>query len=651
MKLATLKAIPLFIAIVTSVFAGHAAGAKTVITHKDSVKARFSRLPQYDLEVLQKELAAYRGDGDSSAVAYSLTVIGKCYNHRSEYVQAIDHYLMAARLQKKLGETDSYVSSLVSLATNCRRIGAYSSASDYLFEALKIIDDLPEKDTKGRLTQRTYILNGLGNIYKYLNDGDEAEKYFRASLEIDRKIGNELGQSMNWNTIGSIYEYRHKYDSAAVMYNRALEHSKKTNSMNSPGICYNRLGQLADIQGDLEEAENYYMMAYDVLTKAQDKWNLAKTTCNLGLLFINKNDFATAKRYLDESESLVAGNKSYGHLQDIHHNLSVLYEKQGQYRKAVEEMKLCLAYSDSSFNQKSGQEVAQTRIRYEKNKSQRLIDEANMEMFREQQARKRTLYISLGALALLLMTVISSILYARFQRKRSRELSKINEIKSKFFSIISHDLKNPILSQKQVLQLLRDNLDTLPPETIKEQCDELYKSSSSLLTLLTGLLSWSRLELGRITVHPIRMNLRSTVEDTLVPIREQATLKNVIINNHIREDVFVMADMNVVATVVRNLVCNAIKFSYEGGEINLNCEQDGNEETLLTVEDNGVGIAKERLDSLSKLKSTIGTQGETGTGLGLTVSKEMVKLAGGRLFVESEEGKGSTFGFTMVTCE
>lgn len=650
MKLATIKALSLLTAIVTSVLAVRPAEARPAMTPKDSVKARFSRLPQYDMEVLQRELATYRAGGDSSAVAYSLAMIGKCYNHRSEYVQAIDHYLLASRIQKGLGETDSYVSSLVSLATNCRRIGAYSSASDYLFEALKIIDDFPDKDTKERLTQRTYILNGLGNIYKYLNDGDEAEKYFRASLEIDKRIGNELGQSMNWNTIGSIYEYRHRYDSAAVMYNRALAHSRKTSSRNSSGICYNRLGQLADIQGNLEEAENYYMMAYDVLTKAQDKWNLAKTTCNLGRLFLKKNNFAAARKYLDESERLVAGNKSYGHLQDIHKNLSVLYEKQGMYRKAVEEMKLCLAYSDSSFNQKSGQEVAQTRIRYEKNKSQQLIDKANMEMFREQQARKRTLHISLGILAFLLLTVISSFLYARLQRNRNRELKKINEIKSKFFSIISHDLKNPILSQKQVLEILKENFDTLPPETVKEQCNELYKSSSSLLTLLTGLLSWSRLELGNMTVHPIRMNLRSAVEDTLGPIMEQATLKNVRIINGIREDAFVMADMNVVATVVRNLVCNAIKFSYEGGSVNINCEQDGNGETLLTVKDNGVGIAKERLDSLANLKSTMGTNGETGTGLGLTVAKEMVKLAGGRLFVDSEAGKGSTFGFTMQTC-
>lgn len=627
---------------------GSEAAVRNAVTSKDSVRAALSRISR-DMPALESSLATYRENGDSVAVALTLAQMGKCYNYRSDYVEAIGCYRDAAAIQRT-ADPEGYTHTLISLATNCRRIGAYSSASDYLFEALDIVDRSPDKESKEVLTQRTYILNGIGNVYKYLNNGDEAENYFRQSLAIDEKIGNELGQSMNWNTIGSIYEYRQQYDSAKVMYLRALEHNNKSNSRNGAGICFNKLGQLADTQGNLDEAEDYYLQAYSILTNVGDKWNLAKTTCNLGRLCIVRGEYARAEKLLEESENLVSGNRSYGHLRDIHHNLSDLYFRQGKFRSAYDELRLCLAYQDSSFTQRSGQEVAQSRLRYEQEKSQRMIDKAMAGMESERSSKRMTLYISASVVVLLLVALFFFILYARLKGKRNRELEQMDAIKNKFFSVISHDLKNPVFSQKKVLEMLVGNFDSLPKEAVKSQCEELYKSSSSLFELLTSLLDWSRIETGRIHNDPIRLKLRDVVDDTVKLLEEQSALKKVVVSNNVSPDTFVKADRNILSTVIRNIVGNAIKFSYEGGTVEISDSPADFSQVLVRVTDCGIGMPDEKiadLYSLDRQASRKGTAGESGSGLGLIVSREMVEMAGGRLKVESEEGKGSTFSFTV----
>ena len=629
------------------------ADAKVVITPADTVRARISRISR-DTVKLRQALAEYRANGDSVASGITLAAIGKYHNLRSEYVTAIHWYQQSASVLKLAGDKREYVNTLVSLATNCRRIGAHSSASDYLFEAMGISERDPDKDSREGMRQRSYILNGLGNVYKYLNDGAEAESYFRRSLALDQVIGNELGQSMNWNTIGSIYEYRNEYDSAYVMYNRAMEHDLKSGSQNGGGISYNRLGQLAMIQGKVDEAEDCYLKAYDILSKAGDDWNLAKSTCCLGWVYIQKGQYDLAKKYLAESEALVEGNRSYGHLQDIHNNLFELYKRQGDYRKALEELELCRAYQDSSAAQRSGQEVAQSRLRYEQERNRVAMEEVIHEKEREENSKRIVFFTSLFVVFSLMIVTFFMMRYAVLQRKRNEELAEIDAIKNKFLSIISHDLKNPVASQSKLLNLLVNNFDSLPQEEIYKHCKELSKSSASLMELLVSLLNWSRLGAGKIKNEPVTMQLSGVVEEALSPLQEQIRLKKIELDNSIDASMTAFADRNIVSTVVRNLVVNAIKFSFEGGKIRVSAQNVGNGKIEVSVTDRGIGISPSRLVEIltdSRQISSRGTAGETGSGLGLVVSRDMLALAGSRLSATSKEGEGSTFSFTVNQTE
>ncbi len=178
-------------------------------------------------------------------------------------------------------------------------------------------------------------------------------------------------------------------------------------------------------------------------------------------------------------------------------------------------------------------------------------------------------------------------------------------------------------------------------------------STSKLADLVEDLLVWARAQTRTINYNPVDFNLRYVVENTLSFYTENAKQKNIVILNRIEEDVNVFADVNCVSTILRNLISNAIKFTFEGGVIRIfsqEIEEDGQLFEQISVQDNGIGIPYEVQDKLLQLDfhyTGLGTKNERGTGLGLTISNELVKLNGGRLWFESTPKVGSTFHFTI----
>jgi signal transduction histidine kinase len=239
--------------------------------------------------------------------------------------------------------------------------------------------------------------------------------------------------------------------------------------------------------------------------------------------------------------------------------------------------------------------------------------------------------------------------YRRLVRRRNHELREMNDVKDKFFSVISHDLKNPVLAQKNALAAIVDNYGALTSDDIYQVCIELLDSSKSLIDLLYNLLNWSRLQTGRITFTSITFPLIDVVRDVQELSAMQLAGKSLTLLINVPLDATVTADRNMIDTLLRNLVGNAIKFSYSGGTIEINARKNGQAWTV-SVTDHGTGMSpavQASLFSLATQKSAPGTCGETGSGLGLVVCREIMELHGGAISVQSVEKKGSTFSFTL----
>lgn len=229
-------------------------------------------------------------------------------------------------------------------------------------------------------------------------------------------------------------------------------------------------------------------------------------------------------------------------------------------------------------------------------------------------------------------------------------LNELNATKDKFFSIIAHDLKNPLGAFKHSTEILYKEFDYLESDEIRLYIEELFKSSNQVLELLENLLTWSRSQRGKIPYSPVEVPLNFIINNNFDLLKMNADKKKIQLVNALNEEVFVYADINMISTILRNLISNAIKFTRENGIIKVYGQKYDDDFFQVTVEDNGVGIDPENIDKLFRIDShytTVGTTNEQGTGLGLIICKEFIEKHNGRIWVESQLGIGTKFHFTL----
>jgi PAS domain S-box-containing protein len=229
------------------------------------------------------------------------------------------------------------------------------------------------------------------------------------------------------------------------------------------------------------------------------------------------------------------------------------------------------------------------------------------------------------------------------------EMRELNATKDKFFSIIAHDLKGPFNAILGFSELLSESYDDFDEEEKKKFIHNIKIASDSTFKLLENLLDWSRLQTGKINPIPEIIDLSLLTLENISVLKSMADSKKIKLFSSIQYNTRAYADANMVKTVLRNLVSNAIKFTHPGGEVKIQATENGNMAEVC-ISDNGVGIEEERIGLLFHIDeklSTSGTANETGTGLGLLLCKEMIERQGGHIWVESEAGKGSRFFFTL----
>jgi len=233
--------------------------------------------------------------------------------------------------------------------------------------------------------------------------------------------------------------------------------------------------------------------------------------------------------------------------------------------------------------------------------------------------------------------------------QKAEELQKLNSEKDKFLSIIAHDLKSPFNGIMGMSQVIVDQLKKKDYSEIEKYAGIIFQSSERAVGLLTNLMDWARSQTGRMNYNPEKIEMIQLIDEIKPIFDDIAGQKSITISKVLPSNAIVFADKEMISTVFRNLISNAIKFSFPGGEIIIKAE-DSQSELKISLIDKGVGVPQSDIDKLFRIDenySTIGTNSEKGTGLGLILCKEFVEKQGGRIWVESEEGKGSVFSFTI----
>ncbi len=244
--------------------------------------------------------------------------------------------------------------------------------------------------------------------------------------------------------------------------------------------------------------------------------------------------------------------------------------------------------------------------------------------------------------------------------KSEAKLKELNSTKDKFFSIIAHDLRNPIGNYKQITKMLHEDYDNFSEEERIDFLRVLKESAEHIYELLENLLEWSRSQRDKIVFEPEQFQFKYLVDSILHLLQLSANNKSIQIINHISEELILETDPKLMNTVIRNLISNAIKFTPKGGLIEIGClivklsddikSSKNYSEVSIYVKDSGIGMTEDTMSKIFRIDqntTALGTDNERGTGLGLILCKEFVEKMGGKIWVESEVGKGSTFWFSL----
>lgn len=232
---------------------------------------------------------------------------------------------------------------------------------------------------------------------------------------------------------------------------------------------------------------------------------------------------------------------------------------------------------------------------------------------------------------------------------KNRELEQLNAEKDKFFSIIAHDLKSPFNSIIGFCDLLIGAINKKNFDKSQHYAAIIAQSSNKAMDLLNNLMEWAQARTGRVKFKPEHIEISDYITEITELYFDIAGQKSITISNHLPWEFSIFADKAMISTVFRNLISNALKFTMPGGKVLISAIKD-NDEIIFSVQDTGIGISGNRVEkifNIDRAKTTLGTNNEEGTGLGLILCKEFVEIHGGKIRVESEDGLGSTFYFTL----
>nr|WP_321357054.1 hybrid sensor histidine kinase/response regulator [uncultured Draconibacterium sp.] len=233
--------------------------------------------------------------------------------------------------------------------------------------------------------------------------------------------------------------------------------------------------------------------------------------------------------------------------------------------------------------------------------------------------------------------------------QRTEELREANATKDKFFSIIAHDLKSPFNALLGLSDAMLENWEVFEDENKLEFVQDIHDASKNTYALLQNLLEWSRSQIGSVQVNPVEFNPVELVHENLEVLKQHAESKQISITNKVNSEALCHADKNMISTVFRNLISNAIKFTHPNGNIKITSFAK-NSHYEFCITDDGIGMdeaTKKDLFNLSSKTQRFGTSHESGSGLGLYLCKEFVESNHGELSVISKENEGSTFCFTL----
>jgi len=610
------------------------------------------------------------------------------YFRESYFETAIYHANICLKICRSRNDIESEAKCFNLLGITYRKKGEYNKALNLYFKALPIWEEL------GNKRKIAILLNNIGLIYYYLEKYDDALTYYNASFEISKEINYESGKSIYYNNCGLVFHNQKQYKKALEYFENSLQIEKQQNDKYGITICYVNIGDIYRALENYSKALKFYNKALQIRKEVANIYGISSVNKSIGELYFLQNNYTKANQYFIKSIERSKDIDAKDLMREAYNQISESYSMQKDYFNAYKYYKLFKEINDSIFSEENNKQILEIQTKYEtekKEKENEILkekEEKNIEIIarKEIENKNQLLLILIVFIGLIFVSVFAYFLSrSNKHKKKSNELLLIqneeinvqkeeieaqrdqleesenlikqnnlklkglNATKDKLFSIIAHDLKNPFNVIFGYTDLLKESYNEFSEDKRKDFINEIDKSSKSAYQLLENLLLWALSQQGKIEIRKKEKNLKQLVAESVSPYLHSAKKKKITFTNSVPNNITVSVDKQTIKTVIANLFSNAIKFTPNNGHITINAAII-DKFVEIKISDNGVGIShkvQSKIFRIDESHSSLGTNDEKGTGLGLSLCKEFVEKNDGKIWVESEEGVGSQFYFTI----
>ncbi|PKQ63201.1 hypothetical protein BZG02_10630 [Labilibaculum filiforme] len=598
---------------------------------------------------------------DSLSISKVYYRFGSYYTTTSNYDEAIYYYNKSIDICDLIGEKETKIHNLVGIGIINWERGDLEIALNHYVDAYAIAEKIDNNNIK-----MTLLFN-MAIIYSDEDQKEKAIAYYNHVLELaNLEKRTDLLPSL-YNNMAILYQNDLDYKKALVYFEKSLDIYEKMGNQSGIALVLNNIGENYFKTGDTEKAIEYLQQSLSINQQLNLETEIVYNLESLTQIYLSKGNYKEAFPYLEKGISLCEKLKIRGKKGDLLLLLGEYYNKKGDNTKAYHTILAYNSLRDSLLNESRSNKIAQLQTKFdtEKKEKENEILRVKNQFTQEklEQEKLRTNYLFLFSFLAILVIVLIFILFRSKVKVNNRinvivgkleesnsKLKLMNATKDKFFSIIAHDLRSPFNAILGFSGLIKDEINTSKDiATIEEYNNAVSESAQILFTLLENLLQWANTQRGKMDFSPTSFDLHDLVQSNLNIFTLKTSDKSIKLNSDIQPNTLAYGDINMVNTIVRNLISNAIKFTPVNGEIFLSAKQEG-DFIFLSVKDTGIGISKENQEKLFRIDcnyTTNGTNNEAGSGLGLILCKEFVNQNGGDIWVESEINKGSNFIFSI----
>ncbi|MDP3312544.1 tetratricopeptide repeat-containing sensor histidine kinase [Lutibacter sp.] len=576
-------------------------------------------------------------------------------------IQALNYSNIALELSTKNYDSIGIAYAYRNLSGIYLMDGNYSISMEYLQRSLDIFN--VKNDIAG--IANCYIT--LGHAYKELQIREKEIEFHKKSFEIFSKLNDKerIGVSAHnlgegYYNIGDLAESR-KLTLYAIKINNSIDNKSVLSS------CFKVMGLIELAENNLTLAENYFKKVLDIsvqLGENSQKIATVESMIQLAKIYNIKGNLDSQFKFLKAAADFSKEKNLPSYLQRTYLELIILSSDKNDYKAIKDYVYSYRTVNDTLFKRQlqNRSHLSESIIQiHELNKENAQLEKTNQSQIELIKDRNNILLIiSIFTLLFLFLLLYLIKLNKSLKLKKEtielqkKELEILNNTKDKFFSIVAHDLKTPLNSLKEFSILIIDYLDKLDKNKLIAMSKDLKISVDNTIIMTDNLITWASIQMKThkqnqsiVSIKDIALNIYSVYKDI-------AFKKNIDFNLTVDDSVYVIGDKNQIEFIVRNLVNNAIKYTHMDGSVSISAKTLPSGKVQISVSDNGIGISNEiqkELFTIGNKQSIKGTSGEKGTGLGLLLCYEFIKLNGGEINFESHLGKGTIFNIIFKSAE